>query len=132
MLDTLNVVVWLLKNFLEAWKIKFSLKNSTFWRVWSKYSETSKPKKKYDFPTFMPIFSDLRVVWSWFFYSLKDLGQGNLLNTLNDIVGCVENFLETSEKKFSPRKWGFCQNIPASFWALFSSTKRKFLTFPGI
>ena len=45
MLDTLNVVVWLLEKFLKAWKIKFSLKKGTFWRVWPVYSETSKLQK---------------------------------------------------------------------------------------
>ena len=32
-------------------------------------------------------------------------------------------------KKFSPEKWGFCQNIPASFWGSFSFKKRKFWLF---
>ena len=38
--------------------------------------------------------------------------QGHLLDTLNMVIGCVENFLEQSEKQKHPQKRGFLKNRP--------------------
>ncbi len=66
------------------------------------------------------------------FYWRKELGLGHLLNTLNMVVKCVENFLQAFENKVSPQKWGFCQTTissPTPFLRWIFS-KIKFFAFP--
>ena len=99
-LDTLNVVVWLLENFLEARKIKFSLKSSTFWRVWPEYSETSTPKKIW--------FSDFyaNIFWSTFHlvFIFSSVDRAMLREHVRYLEsGCMTSkiFLEAWKFKFS-------------------------------
>ena len=72
--------------------------------------------KNRGFCTFPSIYCLWRVVWLWFFYWRKEQCQTNLLSTLNMVVECIENFLETFEKKISSQKWGFWQEVPTPFW----------------
>ena len=60
--------------------------------------------------TFLDKSSDWCLVWSWFFYWRKELVWADLLNTLNMVVKCVENFLQSFGKKFYPKKQVFDEN----------------------
>ena len=64
-----------------------------------------------------------------FFYSLQELGQDKPINTLNVFVGCVENFLETSEKKVSPQKMRLLPEYSSLIVSLIFFKKQKTKVF---
>ena len=49
------------------------------------------------------------------FYWRKELSLMDLSDTLNMFVKPIENFLETFEKKFQPKKWGFVKIFQPDF-----------------
>ena len=87
--------------------------------------------KNRGFCTFPSIYCLWRVVWLWFFYWCKEQCQADLLNTLNMVMECIENFLEAFEKKVSNQKWGVGKKSQPHFETGFFKN-RVFCTFPWI
>ena len=118
-------VIWKAKT---PWKIEFFRAFKPLF--WGRFF------KKPSFFAFPCISFDWCVVRFRFLYEREDMIQGHLLDTLNMVIGCVENFLEWSEKQKhlqkSTSKKRFESSKKLYFWRCFcfSDQSKNFSTHP--
>ena len=81
------------------------------------------------FFTFPHLKLDWCVVWSQFFHWRKELYREDLPDTLNIVLHCTEQFIDAFERKVSPQKVRFSQNILTKphflRWNFFSKASGK-------
>ena len=106
LLDTYNNTIQCLEKFLGAFQNEVLLKNSNLTTTFDLLRSRQKLdfKVSHIFPMFASISENKSVIWSCFWYRCKELPLGNLLNTYNITVQCLEPFLIAFEKKVSLKK----------------------------
>ena len=106
------------KIFRAIWKAK-SLSKTCFLGKFRTHFLRSIFKKSGVFTFPFISFDCWCVVRFRFFYGRNDMIQGHLLDTSNMVIGCVENFLERSEKQNHLQKRVFWRSFEPIFWDRF-------------
>ena len=128
-------ILWVLRGLFRIISTRWSkrdnrtMRRTTFMVTKAHYSPMrgSSEQQRFFFNlgwTFLSIYSYVWLVWPWFFLQRIQLDLGNVIDTHNEGIWCVENFLNVGKDFFISKSGIFCTFSTCSDgWFLVSRLK---------